>query len=374
MIDTVCLLIPKHEMRYFSGVENWDVYSKTDQYERFIRNPTKTQKESGKYYPRLTSYKRGFSQDANVRVEFSASKLLYLNNLDELEDKDFLLVVEILQQRLQEMGVDVSKSVLENASVSSVHYSKNILLSDGYTASHLISEIGKVNAPKRFDVAKTRFINDGQSLYAHTSTHQFVIYDKVADLQKDRKRAIDKDQTPQQRSRFRKLNKHEEILRFEVRLIRKQKLNKVIESLGYQKNPTFKDIFSEEISRKVVLDYWDNLIKGNSLGIFSISLSTKDTLRIILLADSKIKPKQAVYLLGLSMLAKDENGLRELRSIISKNSNDRTWYRLTKDIEHANNLITKNHLRDWVIQVDTTLQNYKPYKTKKYENKQTETY
>jgi hypothetical protein len=42
--------------------------------------------------------------------------------------------------------------------------------------------------------------------------------------------------------------------------------------------------------------------------------------------------------------------------------------------EHANNLITKNHLRDWVIQVDTTLQNYKPYKTKKYENKQTETY
>jgi len=369
MIDTVCLLIPKYEMRYFSGVVNWDVYSKTDQYERFIRNPTKAQKESGKYYPRLTSYKRGFSQDANVRIEFSAPKLLYLSNLNELEDKDFPFVIEILQERLQEMGVDVSKSVLVNASVSSVHYSKNILLYGGYTASHIISEMGKVNAPKRFDVAKTRFVNDGQSLYAHTSTHQFVIYDKVADLQKDRKRAIDKDQTPQQRSRFRELNKYEEILRFEVRLIRKQKLNKVLENLGYQKNPTFKDVFSEEISKKVVLDYWNNLIKGNSLGIFSISLSTKDTLRIIFLADSKIKPKQAVYLLGLSMLAKDENGLRELRSIISKNSNDRTWYRLAKDIELASNLISKNQLRDWVTQVDTTLKNYKPYKTKNYENK-----
>jgi Holliday junction DNA helicase RuvA len=152
-------------MRYLSEVASWELYSKTDQYAKFVRNPSKAEKETGKYFPRLTGYKRQFSQEANVRMEFSVPKLLYLNNLEELEDKDFPKVIEALQDRLKTMGVIVTKSVLENASVSSVHFSKNIVLQDGYTVSHLISEMNKVNLRKSFDFAKTRFINDGQSLY-----------------------------------------------------------------------------------------------------------------------------------------------------------------------------------------------------------------
>jgi hypothetical protein len=89
-------------------------------------------------------------------MEFSVPKLIYLNNLEELEDKDFPKVLEALQDRLKTMGVLVTKSVLENASVSSVHFSKNIVLQDGYTVSHLISEMNKVNLRKSFDFAKTR--------------------------------------------------------------------------------------------------------------------------------------------------------------------------------------------------------------------------
>lgn len=370
MIDTICLLIPKDKMLYLSGVSNWELHSKTDQYAKLVRNPSKAEKETGKYFPRLTGYKRRFLQDANVRIEFSAPKLLYLNNLDELEEKDFSRVIEVLLERLKTMGVIVEKPILENASISSVHFSKNILLEDGYTANHLISEMNKVNLRKSFDFTKTRFINDGQSLYAHTTSHQLVIYDKVADLKKDKKRVIDKYQTAYQQSLFVELNKEnelQEIIRFEVRLSQKQKLNKILENLGYQKNPTFKQVFNVEISKKVVGDYWKKLIKERNLGLFSISPSIKDILQTLFLANKKLKPKQAIYLLGLFMLAKDENGMRQLRTIISKRSHDRTWYRITKDMQQASELITKNKLRDWVMQLDKKLEDYKPYKIKNYE-------
>ncbi len=370
MIDTVCLLVPKDRMVYLSGVSNWELYSKTDEYQKFVRNPSKAEKETGNYFPRLTAYNRRFSKDANIRIEFSAPKLLYLNNLDELEDKDFPQVIEVLQERLKTMGVIITKSVLENASVSSIHFSKNIVLQDGYTVNHLISEMNKVNLRKSFDFAKTRFINDGQSLYAHTTSHQLVIYDKIADLNKDKKRAIDKDQTYFQQSLFTKLSKEkelQEVIRFEIRLSQKQKMNKVLEDLGYQKNPTFKEVFSAEMSKKVVSDYWKKLIKERNLGLFSISVSIKDILRTLFLADKKLKPKQAIYLLGLFQLAKDENGMRQLRTIISKQSHDRTWYRIVKDMQQASELITKNKLRDWVTQIDKALENYKPYKIKQYE-------
>lgn len=377
MIDTVCLLIPKTKLTVLElssyGVPNWNLHSRTDQYDKFVKNPSKRDKESGLYFPRLTGYRRkGFAKDENVRIEFSAPKLLYLNNLEELEDKDFERLVEVLQSRLKSMGIIIEKSVLETASVSSVHFSKNILLEDGYTANHLISEMNKVNLRKNFDFTKTRFMNDGQSLYAHTTSHQLVIYDKIADLGKDKKRAIDKDQTLFQFSLFSELNKVpelQEVIRFEIRLSQKQKMNKVLMDLGYAKNPTFKDVFNVEISQKVVGDYWKRLIKERNLGLFSIAVSTKDILRTLFLAGKKLKPKQAIYLLGLFMVAKDENGLRQLRTIISKRSHDRTWYRMAKDIQLASELITKNKLRDWVTQIDKKLEEYKPYKTKKYEQK-----
>ena len=369
MIDTVCLLIPKEKMTYLVGVSSWDIYSKTDEYTKYIRNPSKAEKDTGKRFPRLTGYSRRFSQDANVRIEFSIPKLLYLNNLDELEEKDFPSVIETLQERLKTMGVIVTQSVLQNASVSSVHFSKNIKLENGYTASHIINEISKIDLRKSFDFAKARFINNGQSLYAHTKAHELVIYDKIADLGKDKKRAMDKDQTLYQRSLFSELKKEEmlEIIRFEIRLCQKQKMNSVLEKLGYQKNPLFKDVFNKEMSQKVVTDYWKKLIKERNLGLFSISLSLKDAIRTIYLADSKLKPNRAIYLLGLFMLGKDESGMRELRSIVSKKCNVMTWYRIAKDMQHAGELITNNKLRDWVTQIDKTLEDYKTYKIKNYE-------
>lgn len=371
MIDTICLLIPKDKVVMLDltnqSVSGWDLQSKTNEYDRFVKNPSKRDLESGKYYPRLTGYKRKYRQEANIRIEFSVPKLLFMNNLEELEETDFDEVVNVLQSRLRDMGLVVSEMIIRNCSVSAVHFGKNIKLNDGHTVSQIISEMNKIDLRKSFDFARARFINNGESLYAHTTSHQLVVYDKIADLKKDEKRAIDKDQTQYQQSLFTELEKRPEkleIIRFEVRLSQKVKMNSILEKLGYKKNPTFQDIFKKDIAQKVVQHYWQTIIKERNLGLFTVQSTHKDILRAVYKAEPKIKPNRAIYLTGLLLLAKDVDGMRELRSITHRKSNERTWFRIAKDVRHISLKLSKNKVRDWVSIIDTELAEYKTLKIK----------
>jgi hypothetical protein len=366
MIDTVVLLIPIHDVILMDesneDIPNWDLQAKTEYYKKYIRNPSRRQRNGGKYFPRLTLYERRFGQMPNIKIEFSAPKLIYYNNLQELVDSDFEQVILTLQERLKMMGVHVFKKYLENANVSSIHYSKNILLENGYTSSYIISQLSKIDLRKSFDFARARYINDGQSLCAHTSSHEMVLYDKIADLKKSNKRAIDRDQTTYQTKLFDGV-KDSEVLRFEIRLNRKQKLKSVLLKLGHDKEIIFNHLFDEEISKKVVMHYWKTIIKSNNLGLFTIDVSTKDLLQSVYHSRQGMKAKQAIYLTGLVLLAKDANGSRELRSIVESKKNTRSWYRISKDFREVSDAILDNNLRDWVMQVESKLHDYHPLTT-----------
>ena len=119
-----------------------------------------------------------------MRIEFSVPKILFLNNLTELRDTDFESLIKTLQERLKIMNIGIEKETLRRASVRCVHFSKNIILTDGYTTSYIIKELNKVNMRKNIDMTKARYMNGGESLCAHTTTHEMIIYDKVSDLKK----------------------------------------------------------------------------------------------------------------------------------------------------------------------------------------------
>ncbi len=154
MIDTVILTIPKSKTVMLSPAGErtvWDLQSRNESYSKYIINPSVAQKASGFYFPRLTGYRRkdditGFSEA--LRIEFSPPKLLYKNNLDELDEPQFDDVVKALRERLGQMGVKVLTQGIENAMVSAVHYSKNIQLQDGYTAQYVIGELLRTTMTK----------------------------------------------------------------------------------------------------------------------------------------------------------------------------------------------------------------------------------
>ena len=363
MIDTIILSIPREKVilgPVASGGKTWDLQARTGAYDKYVHNATAADEKTGLYFPRLTGYRRKF-EGSTIRIEFSAPKLIYGNNLDELEASQFNEVVAALKDRMDKMAAYVSVRDLVDAKVTAVHYSRNIDLRNGYTAQYVISELGKIDLNKRFDLARERYQNDGQSLHAYSFAHAFVVYDKIADLVRGRK-AIDRAQTKKQLAFFPSLEKRKEIVRFEVRLSQKKKMNAVFEGLGFGQNPTFRDVFSEERSVKVLTHYWNTMIEGNSMLLFAHALTPKDLLRQIILTQKKIKPNHALYLTGLIVAARDGKGMRELRSAFGRKINGRTWYRLVADLKDAASDIRAIKPRDWYDQVKSAISKYEPFR------------
>lgn len=367
MLDTVILNIPREKVNDISnpkGIQPWELHSSTGTYKKYTKNPPRGLND-GIYRPRITGMKRkvGTGVSSFLRVEFSVAKMLFDNNLQEVVEADFQKVVDRLAERLLETGLLIKKRDIINAVVAVVHPSKNIILSEGYTASLVAKELSKINLNKKFDLTKTTFRNDGQSLQGYTISHSVVFYDKIADLAKNKKRAIDKDQTPQQLSLFVAIKKNIpslEVLRFEVRICRKQKLDAVLRKLGFSKDATFKDIFKKDVCQKIVRFYWDTLIKGENLFLFGLSQRPKQLLKAILTKENKIKPKEAVFLVGLHTLCRDENGIRELRQILENHTKQRNWYRFSDSIKRLNCLQDKRAVYSWVRQVESAIDRFEP--------------
>lgn len=369
MLDTVVLMLPRSKATVVSHTENgapaWDLQSRARAYEKFVRNPSKHDEESGLYFPRLTGYRRKKGKgeyDSTLKIEFSAPKLLYKNNLDELSDIQFDRVIEALRDRLDRMGVMVKASDLRTAEVRAVHYSKNIELQGGYTTRYVIGEIGKTNLDQRLDMTKARYMNEGQSLCAYSVSNSVMLYDKIADLKRNQKRTIDKEQTSYQLNLFNRIKNGSEILRFEIRLSQTRKMVSLLKQLGFPETPTFQDVFSSQKATAVLMHYWNTIVSKNSLPLFAHSFTPTDLCRQILFTQKNAKRKNAIYLTGLLLLSQDKGGMRELREMLTSHVHDRTWYRAVRDLRQVSSSLEKLERRDWFDQIETALTTYRPYR------------
>lgn len=360
MIDTVILTIEREKFRTLVGnnIPQWELHSKRKGYEKLVRNQNSYQKKDGIYRPRIRGIIRGKTKF--MQIEFSVPKLILGNNLEEVTENNFKEVITTLRKRLVDLGIVISDKDLRTATVSSFHPSKNIILKDGYTSSYIIKELKKINLTKKMDLNKDSFRNEGQSLQCYSNSHSLVIYDKIQDLGKKEKRAIDKDQTSNQLSLFDDLSKkkkQDEVLRLEVRLSKKVKMNQMLKKLGYETGPTFEEIFKKDICQKIVEHYWQTIVEKENLFLFNLEKTPKRLLEDILSEVEPVKAKQAIYLVGLSELCRQPDGIRDLRSVLSKVINNRTWYRISTDIKSLNHI--KSSQKDpWFIAIERSIQKF----------------
>lgn len=367
MLDTVILTIPRgsYKLRPEAFTPNANILKMAGNYlVKCMNNPTASDKKEGSYKPRLTLMKRMTKNGSEIplKIEFSVAKMLYGNNVDEVEEKDFEKVVSALHEAMLDMDVYVSHENLRNAKVSAFHPSKNIQLAKGYTSSFVITELHKIDVSKKMDLNRDSFRNSGHSLQFYTNSHSLVVYDKVQDLKKPSKRAIDKDQNSGQLSLFDLLAKKgkKEILRIEARLAKKVKMNAILKALNFKENPTFKDVFKKDVCQKILLNYWDELITSKNLFLFDVENSPKKTLDAIFKAKPDINPKEALYLVGLRVLSKE--GIRDTRAVIERYATSRTWYRIAQDLKFLDAISGKTY-HDWVQQIKDDLEKFEPYKT-----------
>jgi len=369
MLDTVILQIPIA----YSAIIDHDKFKPStigisDDLRHFIKcinNPTKADKEKWGYIPRLTVIKR--MKKIYLKVEFSAPKLLFGNNLDELEETDFDKVVSKLQKRIKEMGVMLWTYQIENAEILAFHPSKNILLTKGYTALFAIRELSKINLHQKLDLERVSFRNDGEALQFYTNRHSLVLYDKINDLSKPTKRAVDKDQTKQQVSLFNYIQKEKkslEVLRFEVRLSHRTKMKEVLKKIGYSDTHLFKDIFKKDICQKILQLYWDEFFNKN-LFLFSAKNNPQRILQSILMKYPKTKIKTAIFLIGLILLCKDDGGIRKFRSIIKNYKPKNNWATLRRYLTKLEDEIFIIPIHGFIRDIEKVLTEFEPFKLRK---------
>jgi hypothetical protein len=163
-----------------------------------VQNPTKADLQAGRYLPRLTLSKRKISAGfaLTLRIEFSAPKLVFGNNFDELKTGDFARVLIALHHALGSMGICVSREVLRKARISAIHYSKNIAFTDYTTCFMVMSELDLIDLSSRLDLSRTDYRNKGHAIRYHANCFEVTFYDKLKDLEKARyseKRAIERN-------------------------------------------------------------------------------------------------------------------------------------------------------------------------------------
>ncbi len=372
MIDTVVLELPFMDYHIIDHEKfnppTHNVAQSRTYLLKYINNPTNQDKKDGKYKPRLTIIKRRVKGRDHIplRIEFSVPKLIFGNNVDELHDADFPRITNTLQKTLEIMGISTTIQALMSAKVSAVHYSKNVELSGGSTASFAIKELSKINLTQKLDLSSTQFRNEGHSLQYYSNCHSFVIYDKIKDITQPKGRAIDKDQTIQQMNIFDVIEGRAsplEILRLEVRISKRAKLKTLMTILGSpNEDPQFKDVFSSKLAQAVLKHYWKDMVTENNLFLFVSTNEPQQMLKVLLKAG--YAPKVAFYLLGIITASKDK-GLRELRQMLGKHASKRSWDRIKTDFKMLNSLSTVMPLYSFMDEVNTSLQRFKPYKLQK---------
>jgi hypothetical protein len=359
MIDTIILVVPMREV-VSPGVRcdgwtewnGWELNANRGGFKRYIKNGPLNNSDEKIYLPRLTGYQTwddGFGEwSSQMKVEFSAPKIIYGQNLDELSADQFGDVVLNLQSRLSLMGIDVSEETLVRARVSAVHYSKNLLLENGYTTQYVIGQLRKINLNKRIKHTNVEYSNDGDKMSLYTKSYSVDVYDKIQELYHE----IDRDIVNA-------LSRKANVMRFEARL-KKRTMNELFKKLGHAKDPVFSEVFSEEKSKAVLNYYWNNMLSKDAVILFSRGTGPKELLREILRAQQGAKAARAIYLMGLLLLSRDGDGIRELRGVLGQRITQHTWYGIVKNLRNIGSDLSEARPDEWHNQICRQLNEYRP--------------
>jgi hypothetical protein len=380
MIDTVVVnlyshqfqLLPQYYDRFSPSVENFFVppFTKFGMRKAIKAdcNPTTTDKETGLYFPRLTLYKgvRANGIEIWLRVEFSAPKMIFGNNFDELKEDDFAKVCGFVVSQLRHFGVIVSPEILANADISAIHYSKNIALTDHSKPSEIIKELSKADINGMKDINQSDFRNTGQAFKVHTNHFEFIIYDKIKDLMQSKKsenRSIDKG-NESQLSLFEPndFQRPFEVIRLEARYGNKNEIKKLFKALGIPipTTLTLRMLFSENIAQRA-LKHELAMIKARYPQVMQYeSLKMMGIYTDLVINNPKARLKDIMSAMGYRALLA-ETGSRDIKGLAGKTSQE--WYKFRTKVD---GLKFTGKRRSCFKVLDEGLANFKPMELKDY--------
>lgn len=368
MIDTIKLVIPYTQSpEWLNMLETTRKRNANAGSTTTTINPSKGYKMAGVYQPRLKYYEHPTREgiQRKLLIELSLPKLMLGNNFSELTDAFFDAVTEKLSAVLHSTyAIDISPSELATSNVGKIDYSKNIIFADYTPVSSITSSMRTADISKTYDVQNTNFRNGGHIYHIHTNSLDVAMYDKIADLRKERvseKRSHEKDGYGQM-SLLDSLeaNKSLSVARFEVRLNSVRKIRSEMKAIDFFGGITFRELFSSAISGKVLLSHWTQVFTK----IPKISLDSDNPVNQFV-AIAKANPEltytqaMAVAHYQTMLMDHDERYIRSLAEGLFNGSQYRRFKLKSREPPPASQLKT-------LIQITDTLTGMKPVKIDDY--------
>lgn len=302
MIDTTGLSISFGNYTIFDPSAFRPTFNKIDQnnpyqIEQFLKdkkglqkytlNPKSEYKQQGYVYPNVTiyeTYKRTSGYQCNLKPHVSIPKMLFGHSVEEVNNSHYQQVVTTYQNRLKDMGVYVYERAIHEASMTMLHYCMNILMQTEADARRLLNALSRMALDERYENHSRDYSNKGKAVRFHTNTFELICYLKYYDFLETGIDRIDRKSTLQEKTISKKLVKTNTIpplIRIEVRFNGKPSIRQHLRTiLGIDKTTwTFREVFDEKISRKVIQYYWHKLTNNSLNKLMLMEVSDEDIYR-----------------------------------------------------------------------------------------------
>jgi len=361
------LFLPELIKRTYKELSPTECSSVRPYLRRFVLHP----KWREEYLPRVEVFETLTENRKNIRyilkIEFSVPKLLYWNSLQEVGENDKRAVFFALKSALESVSIFVELGTIENATVASVHACKNIPLPKAMRMREIINELTKIDINKVFDISDKQCKKGARVLNIYSGTIDWSFYDKISDSLRPKNKRTDKSRINQERAVIERYKLQDrEVFRYEYRIKKTQTIKREINNLlgrDYQTQVVFKDLFTPNLMKTLVLNSWHALIDRpeNQLSLFG----TIDKLSLFLHILSEAKKRgenahsmnYALISYGLATAIRD-HGAKEVRGAIFDMWDTDHPERLTKKIELAAELTRGLPYSNNIAFLDNALKSY----------------
>jgi len=220
---------------------------------------SKADKLLGKYKPRF------FIGEFSCTVEFSAPKLIFGNNVQELLETDKETIIRLIRQHAENAGICLCHDFENYARVTRLDISKNISLSNGKTVAYLLNILKDVNVSERKDPGQINYNGGGVEVNIGNDSKESVFYDKLAELKAFKMNYVFANSPLKLPIVQKSIQENLEILRIEHRLLNGKAVSDEFENINIFR-PKLADIFNSNLLHntfyKVIAEILGNIDKG----------------------------------------------------------------------------------------------------------------
>ncbi|MCL1971475.1 MAG: hypothetical protein FWG57_00585 [Endomicrobia bacterium] len=257
--------------------------------------------KDGKYRLRLIIIKNRYTGYPYLYIEFSIPKLLFGNNIQEVCEKDFEIIVDKLLAELKEMGVSTTKEVIEQAIVKKVHYSKNFVLPMPLSCEDVFGMVRESSFPRCKLLPSEK--SYGNVIF-NSKSLRVLFYNKFEEVK----------QFPNHLLRF-GIGENR-LLRVEIQYNKEYKIKSILQRFGYSKNDnTFKEMFDLAKFKKV-FDYTLRTLHKNMPDMISKSNINEEVISLYKTDSQKAK---VLAVLGFQQNKNPVEAKEEARKVFSEN-------------------------------------------------------